>query len=163
MTETDRAYTAGILDGDGSIKIERREKGKGYWLRVEVTQKDIPIVRWLEETWRGSYVNGPYENTGFHWYIGGRAAAPFLREILPYLILKKREAEVGIEFQEFKDRFHRMHSRPGRPYPPEYQTQARVYYHLMRSLKNRSEEGPFPSPITDPQLSLRLLLEDTAP
>lgn len=163
MTETDKAYTAGVIDSDGSIGIQVSRAGGSYWLIVNVTQKDVPIVRWLEGAWNGSHLVGPYEK-GFCWYITGQAAAPFLEEILPYLTLKKREAEVGIEFQEFKDGFRRIPNRAGRPYPLKYQTQGRAYYELMRALKDRSGENPPSlSPLTDPQLSFLLLLEKMDP
>ena len=62
IPETDRAYIAGLFDGEGSIHFKRgpekkkRHKGKGYRisnslrLSMEVTMTDKSVLVWLHET-----------------------------------------------------------------------------------------------------------------
>jgi hypothetical protein len=62
IPETDRAYIAGLFDGEGSIYMKRgaekkkKHKGKGHRisnslrLSMEVTMTDESVVRWLHET-----------------------------------------------------------------------------------------------------------------
>ena len=61
IPETDRAYIAGLFDGEGSIYFARRRekkkkhKGKGYRysmsqrISMEITMTDESVVRWVHE------------------------------------------------------------------------------------------------------------------
>ena len=61
VPETDRAYIAGLFDGEGSIYFTRRpekkkkHKGRGYRysnsmrISMEVTMTDESVVRWVHE------------------------------------------------------------------------------------------------------------------
>ena len=61
VPETDRAYIAGLFDGEGSIYFARRRekkkkhKGKGYRysmsqrISMEITMTDESVVRWVHE------------------------------------------------------------------------------------------------------------------
>ena len=42
------------------------------------------------------------QNTNYCWYITAKAALKFLNEILPYLFIKRRQAEIAINFQKQK-------------------------------------------------------------
>ena len=61
IPETDRAYIAGLFDGEGSIYFARRRekkkkhKGKGYRysmsqrISMEITMTDESVVKWVHE------------------------------------------------------------------------------------------------------------------
>ena len=61
IPETDRAYIAGLFDGEGSIHFKRgiekkkKHKGKGYRtsnslrLSMEITMTDESVVRWVHQ------------------------------------------------------------------------------------------------------------------
>ena len=61
ITETDRAYIAGLFDGEGSIyyakRAEKKKKhnGKGYRtsmsqrISMEITMTDESVIRWVHE------------------------------------------------------------------------------------------------------------------
>ena len=61
IPETDRAYIAGLFDGEGSIYFAKRpekkkkHKGKGYRISnsqrisMEITMTDESVVRWVHE------------------------------------------------------------------------------------------------------------------
>jgi len=61
VPETDRAYIAGLFDGEGSIYFARRRekkkkhKGKGYRysmsqrISMEITMTDESVIRWVHE------------------------------------------------------------------------------------------------------------------
>ena len=61
VPETDRAYIAGLFDGEGSIHFKRgvekkkKHKGKGYRtsnslrLSMEITMTDQSVLRWVHE------------------------------------------------------------------------------------------------------------------
>ena len=61
IPETDRAYIAGLFDGEGSVHFKRgiekkkKHKGKGYRtsnslrLSMEITMTDESVLRWVHE------------------------------------------------------------------------------------------------------------------
>jgi hypothetical protein len=38
----------------------------------------------------------------YRWKIAGQAASEFLKAVLPYLVIKRKQAEIAIEFQATK-------------------------------------------------------------
>jgi hypothetical protein len=106
VTDTDRAYLAGILDGEGAIMLCARSKAQGWHLRVEVTNCDRRMLDWLAErwggkprvTWRNEAIVRPNWRTKYSWARDARSAVPVLFDALPYLVIKKRHAEVALEF-----------------------------------------------------------------
>ena len=57
VTENDKAYIAGLFDGEGSVSYyQRKEKRKGkkkaynYWMiRCELSMTDQYVVKWMHE------------------------------------------------------------------------------------------------------------------
>ena len=101
----DLAYTAGIIDGEGSIGIWKL--GKGYRLTVEVEMCNKSVPQWLKDTFGGRY--GFYGKRGKYkcgwssrWDITDSKASEFLQLILPYLKIKKQQAELAIHYQNMK-------------------------------------------------------------
>lgn len=105
------AYAAGLIDGEGCICIYRKKIRNGkyagilknYHLQVIVTQKDGKIIDWLLGNFGGSvYLHWKGTNTGYshEWVLNYQKAAKFLKQILPFLIHKKTQAEIAIRFQE---------------------------------------------------------------
>ncbi len=109
MKKTDLAYTAGIVDGEGSIGIARHKSKsckRGYTLElcVQVTSSDEWLCTWLKFAF-GSSLSHSVNNAGnpmWHWILGARKASEFLKLILPYLKLKRPQAELAILFQDAK-------------------------------------------------------------
>lgn len=101
MERSDLIYLAGIFDGEGNIDIAhskpsstRREQ---YSLNVAFQQKLPLIPNYLVSLFGGSIYRP--RSRAYFWHIHGAKAASFLRELLPYLRLKKHEAEVALKFQ----------------------------------------------------------------
>ncbi len=113
------AYAAGIIDGEGSISVSKCNHRKGaanpgYAITIDVAMKDGRVIDWLFGTFGGSvrqesnnpscYRKSPdgriYKNcTLYHWYIKCNKAAEVLKRVLPFLKLKKRQAELAIRLQ----------------------------------------------------------------
>ena len=111
MKRTDLAYIAGIVDGEGYIGItaDHHKRGRrSYRLRVTVTNTEIWLINHLKFAVGGGLVilKNPsvHRQQCWQWQIGDRKAGEFLKLILPYLHLKKPQAELGIKFQEAKGR-----------------------------------------------------------
>ena len=100
------AYTAGFFDGEGCISITKRKnktkKGFSYQLFVSVWSTDEWIIQWLEMQYGGSTLcRSAHDNRKaiWKWCLSSNKACPFLSLILPYLNLKRPQAEIAIAFQ----------------------------------------------------------------
>lgn len=99
------AYTAGIIDGEGSIGIQRnRKNSNSYSLRIRVTNTDPWVCYWLKNTFGGSVSIETTDRNRpcYKWTIACRKAGIFLAMILPYLHIKKPQAEIASKFQTTK-------------------------------------------------------------
>lgn len=109
INKEESAYLAGIIDGEGTISIIfHKQKGYpsyGVVLRVYNTNKEllewikekngygnirrqISIKNWTKSSWRQVY----------SWQIYPKNIRVLLPQILPYLIIKRKQAELTIEF-----------------------------------------------------------------
>ena len=109
-TET-LAYTAGIIDGEGCISIvstPRSEKlgGRYYRLVIVVGNTNEWLIQWLKFNFGGNFYMSrhqkkPTHKPMFQWQIHSQKAADFLSQILPYLQIKKPNADLAIKFQKY--------------------------------------------------------------
>jgi len=101
----DLAWMAGFFDGEGSIGISHPDpvgRPGTFGLQVRVSQivKEPLIV--LSAVWGGAI--GIRDNGGFgsrrifQWSLTGPRAGEFLRALLPYLVVKKADALLALEF-----------------------------------------------------------------
>lgn len=102
LTELDKSYIAGFVDGEGYIGIVR--SGDRFILQVSIGQNDPSPLQFIQERYPGSLflVTPKNGNPIFTWRLSCKKAAAFLSEIEPYLINKKTQAQVGIKFQSLK-------------------------------------------------------------
>lgn len=111
MRKTEKlAYTAGIMDGEGSIYIRKTTRGhQSSELSVFVTNTEEWICQWLKFQYGGSVhimnpTRKPNWKIGYRWWLSSNKAVEFLKMVLPYLNLKRPQAELAIKFQEIKQR-----------------------------------------------------------
>lgn len=104
MKERTKAYAAGLIDAEGCISIYQATSRHGnpqYQARIVLSNVNLAIVKWLVATFGGFYTkHSPKEGqVWYQWNINSKtAASSFLRDILPYLRIKKEEALVLQEF-----------------------------------------------------------------
>jgi len=103
-------YLAGLFDGEGCIcvtkvkpNIKNREKNFRYHLVVELSNTYLPILQELKNKYGGNLrfkrkVNKPC----YAWYISKDKTNIFLNDIIDFLIIKKSQAILALEFLEFK-------------------------------------------------------------
>jgi hypothetical protein len=107
------SYLAGIIDGEGTIRIgfsnkdSRGNPTKLYYAAVSVGMTDYRIIKLLADTF-GSKVREervPGRKLMYRWGTSGNKAVPkILEKVMPYLIVKRRQAELVMEFcKTFKD------------------------------------------------------------
>lgn len=108
--KTTLAYLAGIIDADGCICILKTKPNqhnrKGKWsLRLNVTNTNSRLVGWLTQHFPDiGHLFWKFEKEGwkprYDWYLSGWNAAKLLELCLSYLVIKKEQAKIAIEFQE---------------------------------------------------------------
>lgn len=131
LLETERAYAAGLIDGEGSIRLTQRGRNGGttflggqYTLMVELVNTDKKMIDWMVAQFGGSvsYAKpdaAKNKREAWHWRSAANKALYVLDAIYPYLITKKRQAQLGRRFQRYAqyagrartERVRRLHER----------------------------------------------------
>lgn len=153
LTETEAAYIAGLIDGEGSILLTRHwiKNRKRYYYNVKVRlfNTNIEALEWVQIKVGGGslfpFPNYRYSNrfnTQKQMYIldfSRRLAVELLRRVLPYLIVKRRQAEVILDYHE-KTKHKMNFVKKGQPFygsHPLTEEELKLreeYYKKMRSL-----------------------------
>jgi hypothetical protein len=116
VPDTVLAYFAGIVDGEGcvavrSTKYKKRRTGEiveFYHLEVVITNSNRALLDRIA-SYFGGHIHTRKKGKKhwkqvWSWHLGYRAGEQFLMRILPYLEIKKREAEISIACQRMNDR-----------------------------------------------------------
>jgi hypothetical protein len=89
LTTADKAYIAGIIDGEGHIDLRFK--------KVDVSNTNNDLIQWLIKKVGGFIVVKPNYNVkhkkSWSWRLAAVGSRGLLKEILPYLIIKKETAE----------------------------------------------------------------------
>lgn len=105
------AYFAGLIDGEGSIGIgatgqRKKTASRGnisHCLHLTMGNTCFALIDWVQRTFGGKAVTQPRAKVGWsdcrYWGVQGENAERLLRLTLPYLIAKREQALVAIEFQ----------------------------------------------------------------
>jgi len=133
---TDLAYAAGIIDGEGCIHIARTKNpqmvgGIVYFLLVRVGTTDGVIPQHLLSIFGGSIVNRHRRQQV--WQATGAHAEAVLLAVLPYLVLKKPQAELALEFRE-------TFGSPGPGLTDDVRDLRQDLYERLRGMKTRGKE-----------------------
>ena len=111
MTSTERAYVAGIIDGEGCIEFKwadrTRKDRKGHptyrtlICRMEVPQVDKRLIDWLMEISKEGtrdikrYPNNPTWNDQHRWRVGYHAVLPSAQAGLPLFNCEEAKSKTG--------------------------------------------------------------------
>jgi hypothetical protein len=106
MKKNSFIYVAGIIDGEGCLIVSKSDRGSydNYYGRIHVKNTDMRLMKWLVENFGGNiHVNKPKSkkhSIAYSWYFSGNAKSKeiFLLSIMPYLIIKREQAKVLVEF-----------------------------------------------------------------
>jgi len=98
------SYLAGFFDGEGSIIISKCKRKNRPTVRydfwISISQKRREVLDQIKKEFGGRV--HPDGNGGFTWRLDANRAKDILEEMIPILIVKKREAKIGIKFQMAK-------------------------------------------------------------
>jgi len=103
-------YVAGLFDGEGCVNIVK-SKRKGYknyyfqvWVAVYNSYK--PVLEKLEKQFGGFVIpqqkhkDKSHHLTKWRWGLSGKETIEFLKQILPYTVIKTEQIKLAIEFKE---------------------------------------------------------------
>jgi len=118
MSPTERAYVAGIIDGEGWVefkwanRIRRDRKGTPTYrtlnVRMEVPQVDKRLIDFLMEiTKEGTrdikhYPKHPNWQDQHRWRVSYHGVYRVIKQVYPYLIVKKQKAKLIINHYDKK-------------------------------------------------------------
>lgn len=101
INSSDLYYTAGLLDGEGTITISKnRKSAKFRHPQISIASTTLELLKYLQNTF-GGYISSkkiyaPHHKQSWHWQVHGTHALVFAALIAPYLKEpeKKRRAEL---------------------------------------------------------------------
>jgi hypothetical protein len=109
LTETELAYMAGVVDSDGCITVLKMKpqgcmSAPRYVLTITIVNTSHDLMEWLIERF-GGFAKARkraqvHHKLTYAWSYANSKAADVLRVIRPYLVIKGRQADVGIELIE---------------------------------------------------------------
>lgn len=109
LSETDKAYIAALIDGEGCILIQKTrpngaECSPKYTLCVTVGITYEPTVRYLHNVFGGTYASKRIRVPGWKpqwvWRVSGARAVECLEVVYPYLKEKREQAWLGLEYSK---------------------------------------------------------------
>lgn len=130
-------WTAGIVDGEGSVQINRFRPRYdrtrfNYTVGLQVGATDLAMIRRLHDLWGGSFSPAKRRTRSgrkvFTWTVRALRAAEILALLRPYLVTKSAQADLVLEFRVLGLRH------------PEF---GEIYRSRLRALRKLgSEPGP---------------------
>lgn len=104
MTKEELAYIAGFLDGDGCIMLQliyRHDYVYGYQIRASIVfyqkQQYRPFLEWLKEKLFFGYIRNRNDGMSEYTIVGVEAVKNVLQKLVPYLRLKKKQADLALK------------------------------------------------------------------
>ena len=141
---TKLAYTAGLLDGEGTIYL-RIVDGGTLVLRLTIVNTNELLMQWLQLNFGGNVTRSRSDKNPKHkdlwaWGFSGNAAVDFLKSILPYLVIKKAQAQLGVE--AWDNRQPTPRGERLKPVSAEVLAERAGFVELMHGLNRK---GPVPA------------------
>lgn len=118
--DTDLAWAAGIVDGEGCILLylAHTNSGSAYVLRVVVANTSLLMLKRLQEIFGSGTIHmdkwdgNPKHRQRWHWEVCAKKAEAILRLIEPYLINKREEARIGLYSRELMQQHGHNRANP---------------------------------------------------
>jgi hypothetical protein len=102
----DLQYAAGFFDGDGCIQLEEKSNQKNtFVVNVRITNTNREVLDWFKARFNGHIgIQPPNRNVKtnkkcWYWKCESRIANTFLKTVIPFLVLKREQAQIAIDFQ----------------------------------------------------------------
>jgi hypothetical protein len=94
----ERAYTAGIIDGEGTITLSRKHRNNTHSPEITVANTDLRLLEWLKKRLGGLIKKKvrklPQHNQAYTWIVRNDRAIEVMKEIEDFLIIKRKHSEL---------------------------------------------------------------------
>lgn len=119
------SYLAGIVDGEGCFSIGKmgerhyhRCKSIKYHAQLRICNTKIELMEWIEDKFQAlseklrhhkRYIrkdHKEYNRTIYEWIVSGHRLIDISEQLLPYLVIKKRQCENIIRFRKTFDKIN---------------------------------------------------------
>jgi hypothetical protein len=156
-------YLAGLMDGEGCIHIALQNKAgrsPSYSVRVVFAMTHEPIIKMIAEQYSVSYCCFNLTRKNLNWrrayqlQICGERATGLLKDMLPFLVVKREEAELSIKLQDHITRHRNTWKRISQEdkdaliaYREGIRLQIKALKHLDASIGMMANSGEPPCPV----------------
>ena len=101
MDEVEKAYLAGIIDGEGTVTLMKHHKNETPTPYVSVANNNLGLLQWIKNRIGGTICSKkkrlPHHNDSYAWSVRQDRAIRLLNEIKSYLIIKRPQADLITE------------------------------------------------------------------
>lgn len=103
-SQIDWARMAAFIDGEGCIRIankpcKQNQTRRRTMLLIAITQVNPRLMNWLKETFSGTVSVRKTPVVNYQWTVQSRHAEWILENCLPFFVVKREQAEIGIAHQ----------------------------------------------------------------
>ena len=90
LDQTDAAYIAGLIDGEGTVTLSRRHRNENRHVVISISNTDRPLLEYvLNSVGAGKITNKrtsqSHHTPSYTYAIANRQALALLKQTLPYL------------------------------------------------------------------------------
>lgn len=150
LDKIDAAYIAGFVDGEGCLSVYRKKPDKptwseGYQIYLGISQNSDEVLYWIQDKLGGLgsiHTQKRYSDKHKEGHVlvarGAISVMKIVKEIEPYLIVKKEQAKLMIEFCEHVTKMTADKRRKyrGKNIPPEEIEWRRRYFEKFKKLNH---------------------------
>lgn len=105
MTDAEKAYAAGIIDGEGCITTLYQKSNNSWTLQLSVEMTDAVVPKWFQQEFGGYlFVRQRPETWKYklttRWVAQGTRVLDVLTLVMPWLRIKKTQALLAIKLRQ---------------------------------------------------------------
>lgn len=140
VSDSEAAWSAGAFDGEGCVMVKVGGARGGDKVRVTVVNTFRAFCDRFRDLYGGSVTvteMAQYNSrwrTRYTWEASGKSAVRALRNMLPYLLVKRSQAVLALEFADTL--------RQGVRHPPEVLNRRAEIARLIKEAKSPPEREP---------------------
>jgi len=109
LKEAEKAYLAGIIDGEGTVTLARNRKNETPSPSVTVANNNLELLEWIKGLVGGTIISKKkhkaHHSDSYAWAMRSDKAIQLLKDVRQYLIVKKPQADLIIN--KYKSVTHR--------------------------------------------------------
>jgi len=98
LEKVEKAYLAGIVDGEGTVTLMKHHKNETPTPSVTVANNNLKLLKWIKAKIGGNIVSKKkykyYHSDSYAWSVRQDRAIRLLNEIKRYLIIKRPQADL---------------------------------------------------------------------